>query len=131
MKKLLSIKYTTNACALTAICYVSKKDEETLFRLCKAYNLNFMDGLHDHQWQRVCRMLGITMKACLREEMTLRDFIKSHPKGCYFVGTVDHLFVVDDSTIFDPRTKKLPGLGRTLVQAWKVLHTNSDLSVNT
>ncbi len=123
MKKLLSKKYTTNACALTAICYVTKKDEETLFRLCAAHNMKFTDGLTDRQWQKLVRILGFKIKACLPEPISLGQFIKTHQKGCYLVGESDHLFVVDHGILFDPRTKdsKLPGLRRTLVQAWKLV----------
>lgn len=124
MKKLLSKKYTINTCALTAICYASKKDEETIIRMCIAHNFKFQNGLTDRQWMKIARITGLSFKSQLKEKTTLGKFISKHKKGCYFVSQADHLFVVDDSIIYDPRTKykNLPGLKRVIVQAWKIIH---------
>jgi hypothetical protein len=127
MKKLMSKKYTKNTCALTAICYVSKKDEDLLIRQCIALNMKYETGLTDPQWQKIIRILKIKIKHILPEPVSLGQFIKDYPQGLFIVAQDDHLFVVDNGVIFDPRTKKLPGLRRTLVQAWKVLEVPSQI----
>lgn len=88
--------------------------------MCEAHNYKVKEGMTDRQWMKIARIMGLKIRSCLKEEMSLGDFILKYSKGCYFVGQKDHLFVVDDGIIYDPRTIELPGLRRLLVQAWKV-----------
>lgn len=119
MKKLLKIK---GACAVTALWYVAKlKDEDAILRLCTAHGFVPSEGMCDKDWQKVAEVLGIKMRATFNEPLKLRKFTKQYSIGLYFVGTFDHLFVVDNGVIFDPRCKKPPGLDRIIKQAWKVI----------
>ena|SRR3990167_10228694 len=119
MKKLLKIKA---ACAATALWYVAGGvDEEAILRLSLAHGFTTKDGMADEDWLKVAALLGIKTRATLAEPILLGKFIKKHAVGLYLVGTFDHLFVVDNGIIFDPRGKKPPGLKRKLHQAWKVV----------
>lgn len=76
--------------------------------------------MEDSEWQRAAGLMGIEMRGIPLEPVILRQFLKDHPNGLYLVATCDHLFVVDNGIIIDPRTAKLPGLRRTIRQAWRV-----------
>lgn len=117
MKKLTTLDA---ACAVLALCYVSKKDEEAVIRVATLHGFAPGKGMEDPEWQGAAKTLGISFKAVNPTPMELRKFIKLFPKGCYFVETPGHLFVVDDGLIIDPRWGSL-GLRRKVLQAWRVL----------
>lgn len=118
MKKLKKIEA---ACVLCALWYVSGIDEETILRICKSYGFKEGEGMQDQDWKSACRHLDIDIRGVSIETCTLRKFIKNHPTGLYLLGTFDHLFVVDNSIIVDPRCENPPGMGRLIKQAWLVI----------
>ena len=118
MKKLVKIDAS---CAVCAIKYVSGIDEDTVLRVCAVEGFEAGEGMEDDAWMAAARQLGVRFRRVSLEPAVLSRFIKDHPKGLYFVGTVDHLFVIDNGIIFDPRCANPPGLKRTITSAWRVL----------
>lgn len=116
MKKL---KQMDAACAVLALCYVSKKDEEAVLRVATLHGFLPGKGMEDPEWMGAAKTLGIHFKAVNPTPMELRKFIKIFPKDLYFVETPGHLLVVDNSLIIDPRWGS-PGLRRKVLNAWKV-----------
>lgn len=117
MKKLLTLE---GSCVLVALHYVTGVPEDTVKRYCEAYNFTPKEGIDDKDWIKVAKALGIKMRSQPPLPLLLSQFIKKHKAGLYIVSTFDHLFVVDNGIIFDPRNLKPPGLSRNIVGAWKV-----------
>lgn len=116
----MKVKTVKDACAVAAVWYCAgAPDEETVFRISRAF-CNFKeDGMTDTEWQALAKHFGISVRKVPFEEMKLRKFKKEFKEGLYFVSTHDHLFVVDNGIIIDPRNKKPPGLDRIIKWAWK------------
>ena len=117
MKKLLSID---GSCALVALRYISGIDEDTMERLCIANNFKPGIGMFDEDWKKVAKALGIKIRSALIEVGTLRKFVKEHPEGLYLVCTHDHIFVVDNGVVFDPKYPNALKLKRVIKEAWLV-----------
>lgn len=118
MKKMRKID---GACVPCALWYVSGVDEETVLRICSSCGFETGIGMEDPEWKEAAHCLGIEMRSIpVEQPCTLHQFIKRNPKGLFFIGTVDHLFVVDNSVIVDPRNNNPPGLTRRVKQAWRV-----------
>ena len=117
MKKLLSID---GSCALVALKYISGIDEDTMERLCTANNFKPEVGMFDEDWKKVAKILGIKIRSAIIEVGTLKQFVKSHPDGLFLVCTHDHIFVVDNGVVFDPKFPNAIKLKRVIKQAWKV-----------
>lgn len=117
MKKLKKIK---GACAVLALWYLCQKDENAVLRVCQAYGFREAQGMFDHEWQQAAWQLGISMREINIEPRKLGLFIKEYPDGLYLISTRDHLFVVDNGIVFDPRYTKAPGLNRTIYYAWRI-----------
>jgi len=117
VKKLKKIKA---ACAVLALWYISQRDEDAVLRICRAYGFKENEGMYDEDWQKAAEQLGIKMRSVSLEPCRLSQFIKDYPNGLYLMSTRDHLFVVDNGIIFDPRNKKPPGVGRIIYWAWRV-----------
>ena len=117
MKKLIKID---SACAVVAICYVSGIDEETVLRVCRSCGFEAGEGMLDEEWMDAAKQLGIRFRRLVIPEMRLKRFMAEHNEGLYFVGTIDHLFVVDNGILIDPRHPTPPGLGRIVKHAWRV-----------
>jgi len=118
MKK---IKEIDGSCAVCALCYCSGVDEETVLRVCTSCGFEAGFGMDDSDWQDAANCLGLTLRQVKMKPMALYSFIKKYQDGLYLVGTIDHLFVVDNGIIFDPRNTKPPGLRRMIKQAWRVV----------
>jgi hypothetical protein len=118
MKKLLKID---GSCAVVALAHASGVDEETVLRVCTSCGFEAGSGMDDDDWQEAANCLGLTLKQVRMKPMALYSFIKKYQDGLYLVGTVDHLFVVDNGIIFDPRNPTPPGLRRSIKQAWRVV----------
>lgn len=121
MKKLLKI---SGSCVLCALHHVSGIDEETVLRVCQLHNFTPGSGMEDADWLEAAKDLGINLRAATYRDCRLKQFVKNYPIGLYLVGTRDHLFVLDNGLIVDPREKmagRYPGLGRVVKQAWKVI----------
>lgn len=116
MKKL---KTLDAACAVVALCYASKQDEEAVLRVATMHGFKPGEGMTDNQWIPAAKVLGLNMRALSFEHMELRKFIKQYPIGLYFVSTPQHLFVLDNGLIIDPRTDGQK-LRRSVRQAWKI-----------
>jgi hypothetical protein len=114
------LKKIDAACAVLALLYVSEKSEETVLRMCKLHGFKEGAGMSDAEWGAAAKLLGVSARAIPLEACPLRKFIKDHKTGLFLVGTCDHLFVVDDGVIVDPRHPTPPGLRRTIRQAWRV-----------
>lgn len=117
MKKLKKID---GSCAVVALLYVSGIDEDTVIRVCQFHGFEAGKGMEDKDWMAAAKALRIKFRAVAMKPCTLDRFLKDHPKGLYLVGTYDHLFVVDNGVIVDPRNEHPPGLKRSVKQAWKV-----------
>lgn len=120
MKKLLTID---GCCAVLALHHVSGIDEETVLRICTLRNFKPKKGMADKDWKAAADDLGIKIRGLIMEPCRLKRFVEDHPTGLWLLGTHDHLFVLDNNVIVDPREKqrgKYPGLRRVIKQAWRV-----------
>lgn len=117
MKKLSKI---SGACVLAALWYIVGIDEEAVLRVCTAHGFKPGKGMFDEDWKRAANQLGIKMRGIAMKQCTLKKFVKNHPEELYIVGTFDHLFVVDNGIIVDPRCATPPGLKRIIKQVWRV-----------
>lgn len=115
------IKKIDGSCAVCALQYVSGIDEETVLRVCVSCGFEKSKGMEDSEWMEAAKCLGVSVRAMnIEQPCALYQFIKNNPRGLYLVGTYDHIFVLDNSIIVDPRNMNPPGLKRRIKQAWKV-----------
>lgn len=124
MKKLRKID---GSCAVIALHHASGIAEDTVLRVCKLHDFTPEDGMEDECWQEAAHDLGLIIRNVGVADMRLKTFVSKFKKGLYLVGTHDHLFVVDNGLIVDPREKdagRYPGHGRIVKAAWKVINTN-------
>ena len=56
-------------------------------------------------------------KLKFRKSITLQRFIKTYPKGTYYVRKRGHVFVVKDGVVFDDSK---PGKYTKIIMAWEV-----------
>jgi hypothetical protein len=80
--------------------------------------------MDDADWLEAADDLGIKTRAVSISPLRLRRFIHDNTTGLFLIGTFDHLFVLDNGLIVDPREKmrgRYPGLGRIVKQVWRVL----------
>ncbi len=117
IKKLLKVKA---ACAVCAIAYVSGADEDAVRRICTMRGFKVGHGMWDREWRLASADLKIISRGIAMSPRTLQHFLKDYSEGLFYVATHDHLFVVDNGIIIDPRNKKPPGLKRMIRQAWRV-----------
>lgn len=118
MKKLTKM---SAACACLALYYISGQAEDTVLRICKAHGYKEGEGMSDDSWKAAATQLGINLRGLAIEPHTLRQFIKNHPEGLYLVATHDHIFVVDNNLVIDPRYSNGLGLRRIIRQSWAVI----------
>lgn len=120
MKKLRKID---GSCAVLALHHVSQIDEETVLRVCALHGFNPTDGMEDEDWIEAAKDLGLKLRSAGKFDCRLKKFVSEHKTGLYLVGTFDHLFVLDNGLIVDPKEKdagRYPGLGRIVKEAWRV-----------
>lgn len=120
MKKLRKID---GVCAVLSLHYVSGRNEDTVLNVCKLHGFTPQDGMEDKDWLEAADDLGIKLRSTGKIELRLSKFVKEYSVGLYLVGTRDHLFVVDNGLIVDPREKdagRYPGHGRIIKEAWRV-----------
>lgn len=117
MKKL---KTLDGACAVLALCYVSKQNEEALIRICTLNGFAPERGMEDNEWLPAAKMVGISLRKVSKPPRTIKTFLKKYPKGCFLMRTHNHLFVIDHGIVVDPRMDT-PGLRRKVENAWRVL----------
>lgn len=120
MNKLKTIE---GSCAVLALHHVSGVDEDTVIRICTLHNFKPAKGMKDRDWKAAADDLGIKIRMLQMEPCRLKNFWENHPSGVYLLGTHDHLFVLDNNILIDPREKlrgKYPGLRRIVKQAWRV-----------
>ncbi len=118
MKKLNRIK---NCCAVVALFYVSGKKEDTVLNVCRFYGFHPDEGMDDEDWRDAAVHLGLKVRQVNFKDMRLKKFIKLHPAGIYLIATWNHLFVLDNGIVIDPRGSIPPnGLNRIIKQAWTV-----------
>lgn len=117
MKKLKKIP---DSCAVAALWYCAGIEEDTAIRICRANGFKEGQGMEDSDWRRAADLMGIKCRGIAIQPQTLKQFLKNNPEGLYLLGTCDHLFVVDNGIIIDPRNKKPPGLKRMILQSWRV-----------
>lgn len=114
------LKKINDSCAVVALHYISGLDEEAVLRICRLHGFEVGHGMSDEDWQRAAVHLGIKFRGVALEKCHLNKFMKNHKSGLYLLGTCDHIFVLDNGIIIDPRNKKPPGLKRIIKQAWRV-----------
>lgn len=117
MKKLKKIN---DSCAIVALLYCSGLDEDTVIRICKLHGFEAGRGMEDREILDSAKEMGLKVRKKTINSCRLSTFIKNNPKGLFLVGTHDHLFVIDNSLVIDPRNETRPGLGRIINQTWKV-----------
>ncbi len=120
MKKLRKIE---GSCACLALHHVSGIDEDTVLRVCTLHGFTPEDGMEDLDWQEAAKDLGLRLRMVPMKDVRLSKFVKAHGAGLFLVGTFDHLFVLDNGLIVDPREKDMgryPGLGRIVKRAWVI-----------
>lgn len=117
MKKIVKIK---NACAVVALLYVSGATEETVLRVCKMHGFETDHGMDDEDWRDAAVSLNLRVRSVSLSPVRLNKFVKEYKTGLYLVGTHNHLFVVDNGLVVDPRHENPPGLDRVVKQAWTV-----------
>ena len=119
--KLKKLKKIAGACVVLAFCYASKQNEETVLRLCTLHGFEPGRGMTDIEYLACAKVLGLKLKKKLSEPIELRKFLKLHPKGLYIVVTCNHMLVVDNGLIIDPREGGDTGKQRRkIISAWKV-----------
>ncbi len=116
MKKLRKID---GSCAVCALCYVSGLDQETVLRVCALHGFEAGRGMFDEEWQDAAEHLGLKFRKVPESECRLKTFMSKYKKGLYLVGTIDHIFVLDNGIIIDPKEDK-EGMGRIVKGAWRV-----------
>lgn len=116
MKKL---KALDAACAVLALHYVSGVEENTALRVCTMSGFHPGEGMSDEEWKEAAGLLGLAVRAVPLEPCRLKTFMTAHPTGLFLVSTFNHLFVLDNGLLIDPRAKT-PGLGRVVRHAWRV-----------
>ncbi len=118
MRKLKNIP---GSCAVVALLYCSGLDEDTVIRVCSLHGFERGEGMDDKSWKEASKDLGISIRRVSMRKCRLSTFLNNHPKGLYIVGTFDHLFVVDNGIIIDPRHPTPPWLRRVITDAWRVI----------
>ncbi len=121
MKKLRKID---GSCAVLALHYASQIDEEAVLGVCKLHGFTPEGGMEDEDWIEAADDLNLKLRSTGKLNMRLSAFVKKYKEGLYLVGTHDHLFVVHNGLIVDPRERdvgRYPGHGRLVKEAWKVL----------
>ncbi len=121
LKKLRKIK---NSCAVIALQYVSSIDEDAVLRICKACGFLISAGMHDTEWKSAADLLGIEVHGMPHKTCRQSTWLNKKKKGLYLLGTCDHIFVVDEGIVIDPRGPKTSGMGRIIKQVWKVTKIN-------
>ena len=115
------LKKIEDSCAVVALTYASQIDQETVLRVCTLHGFEVGYGMEDQEWQDSARELGLKFRAVSLKPCRLRSFIKKYNTGLYFVGTINHIFCVDNGLVIDPRYDgDTDGMGRIIKQAWKV-----------
>jgi hypothetical protein len=116
MKKL---KKLNAACAVLALHYVSGRDEDAVLRICKLHGFEVGYGMEDEEWRNAADELGIKVRSIATLPLKVHQFIKNNSTGLFIVGTFNHLFVVDNGIVIDPRFTP-PGMHRVIKQVWRV-----------
>lgn len=114
-----NIRKMGGACAVVALSYVSEKSEGAVLRICKLCGFLESEGMADEAWRKAAKYLGLKVREFSIPPTKPSKFIRNYPSGLYFVATHDHIFVVDDGIIIDPRLNELHP-HRTILQAWRV-----------
>lgn len=124
LQKLKKLKKIAGACVVLAFCYASKQNEETVLRVCTLHGFEPGRGMTDTEYLACAKALGLKLRKVSTQVTDLRKFINEHKKGLYIVVTVNHMFVVDNSLVVDPREGGATGrLRRNIINAWKVTGT--------
>lgn len=116
------LKRMKGACVPTALWYLSEGQEDEVIRVCKAFG--FVEGtgdeagMADEDWVAAAKHFGINVRKMRCEEMRLDKFVNNHRKGLFVVHTWDHMFVVENGKVIDPR--RGPGLRRFVRDVWRV-----------
>jgi hypothetical protein len=74
----------------------------------------------DEDIESAARDLGLHLVRVSTIPIKVKSFIHRYKNGLYLVGTFDHVFVVDNGVMVDPRNKKPPGLYRMIKYLWRV-----------
>lgn len=121
LQKLKKLKKVAGACVVLAFCYASKQNEETVLRICTLHGFEPGRGMTDIEYLACAKALGLKLRKVSMQGMELKKFLKEHKKGLYIVVTYDHMLVVDNGLIIDPREGGETGrTRRKLINAWKV-----------
>ena len=122
LQKLKKLKKLKGACVVLAFCYVTKQNEETIERMCTLHGFEPGRGLTDVEYLACAKMLGIKLRKAINFQPTeLKKFQKEYKKGLYVLVTHDHMLVLDNGLIVDPREGAETGrTRRKIINAWKV-----------
>lgn len=116
------LKRMKGACVPTALWYLSGGDEGEVIRVCKAFGFREGTGeeagMDDEDWIAAARHFGIRVRRVACEDMRLDKFVNNHREGLFVVHTWDHMLVVENGKVIDPREG--PGLRRFVRAVWRV-----------
>lgn len=121
LQKLKKLKTLKGACVVLAFCYITKQNEETVERMCTLHGFEPGRGLTDSEYLACAKMLSIKLRKINFAPMELKKFLSAYKKGLYVAVTHDHMLVVDNGLIVDPREGGDTGrTRRKIINAWKV-----------
>lgn len=121
MKKLKRMK---NACAILALCYCAQVPEDTAIRICRACGFNEEQGMSDEDIIAAAKQLNLPIRSVLDVPLGVPGtrvckFIKENKEGLFLARTHDHLFVIDNGLIVDPRIEGASSR-RLLRGVWRI-----------
>lgn len=118
MKRLKKIH---GSCAVLALKFASGKDESLVIDICKFHGFEWGEGMTDEEWCAAAKDLGIRKRLIKFKKCSLSNFIKDHPIGMFFVGTYNHLFVLNNGGIINHPSEGSMDMRRIVKKAWKII----------
>lgn len=133
-----------NNCALIALKFVSGRSDEEVIRVC--LNRGFKNhGMYNHEILRAAMDLGVQYKDMNPKNfeipnpknywnkkstfITLSEFIRRYPVGTFMVFVNGHVFVVQNSKIYDPNMRG-PGTKRRVTKVLIIENCNNKIEEN-
>ncbi len=118
----LGLAHIRGACVLCALQYVSKHEEEHVMKICLQNKWAAKRGMQTTEWLKAAKQLGIMLEKTPLTPIRVGRFLKKFTTETYLVETSDHLFVIENGIMIDPREPKPPGLCRTILSAYRITH---------
>lgn len=107
-----------SACAALALREASGADDLVVLEALREEGWTEGDGAWTEQWYAAARTLGLRLTRAGYAGLTLRQLCRREPLGLWLVETHNHLLVVRDGEVVDPRSGGGPR--RRVWAAWRV-----------